>query len=108
VEVVTFLLNNPDMDTARHMVDYRLIAKSHVSKAVDKLISEGFLTRQSDEADRRCIHLTLTEKAAPLAEEIQTRQKEFSARLKEGVTDREMAYLYEIADRIVANAEKMI
>ncbi len=108
VDVIAFLLNNPDLDTARDIVDYRLIAKSHVSKAVDKLLSEGYLTREYDGTDRRCIHLTLTEKAADVAKEIQVRQQEFTAKLKEGISEQEMAYLDEITDRIVANAENMI
>ena len=38
IDVLSFLANNPDCDTASCIVEYRKIAKSHVSGAVESLL----------------------------------------------------------------------
>ena len=108
IDVMAFLAHNPDFDTATAIVDYRMIAKSHVSKAVDSLMARGFVTRTQDEHDRRCIHLALTEQAAEAVGAILSRQEEFARALEEGFTQEEMAQFYAIAERIAKNAEKMM
>ena len=65
-DILAYLGNNPDRDTASDIVDYRGIPKGYVSKAVDALMSRGYLHREKDEADRRRIHLTPTDAAAPV------------------------------------------
>ena len=55
LDVLLFLANNPDYDTARDIAEFRSLAKSQVSQAVELLAAEdngGFLG-----ADRhRCEH----------------------------------------------------
>lgn len=108
IDVIAFLAHNPDFDTARDIVDYRMIAKSHVSKAVDSLMDRGYVTRTQDEHDRRCIHLTLTEQASEAVHAILTRQEEFARALEEGFTQEEMEQFSAIAERIAKNAEKVM
>ena len=67
VDVMLFLANNPQFDTAAEIVSVRRIAKSHVSMAVSKLTARGFLKKLRDEKDRKKIHLRITENASPMA-----------------------------------------
>ena len=67
VQVLLFLANHPGNDTARDVVELRGLPKSQVSRAVDLLVSRGFLQRRPDETDRRVIHLAITEAGKPLA-----------------------------------------
>lgn len=53
VDVLLFLHNNPQYDTARDIVEYRHIAKSYVSKAVELLVKRGALLIREDDKDRR-------------------------------------------------------
>ena len=62
LDVMLFLANNPDFDRAVDIVNHRGLAKSHVSMSVTNLESRGLLERISDPADRRTVHLKLTEK----------------------------------------------
>ena len=75
IDVIAFLANNPKLDTASSVVEYRMIAKSHVSKAVEHLISRGFVVGNKDSKDRRQVHLVLTDEAKEAVREIAARQK---------------------------------
>ena len=108
IDVIAFLAHNPDFDTASDIVDYRMIAKSHVSKAVDSLMERRFVTRTQDEHDRRCIHLALTEAAREAVSAILTRQEEFTRALEEGFTQEELDRFGSMAERIAENAEKTL
>ena len=57
VDILLFLNNNPKYDTAKDIVELRGIAKSYVSKSVDKLVAKNFLSIHADKEDRRVIHL---------------------------------------------------
>lgn len=108
IDVIAFLRTNPELDTSRCIVDYRMIAKSHVSKAVDSLMERGFITRTQDSDDKRLIHLRLTQKADEAADEIGKVQEEFAGSLSDGITEEERERFLAIASKIAANAEKMI
>ena len=47
LDVLLFLGNNPDCDTASDMVQLRQLTKSHVSKAVEHLTALGLIRRLS-------------------------------------------------------------
>ena len=63
LDILLFLANNPGYDTARDVAEYRGLAKSQVSQAVDLLSARGVLRRTPDAADRRVVHLAITEAA---------------------------------------------
>ena len=58
VHVLLFLANNPGYDTARDVAEYRGLAKSQVSQAVDLLAAQGLLCRTPDSGDRRVLALS--------------------------------------------------
>ena len=66
LDVLLFLKNNPGCDTAAEIVQLQMMTKSHVSKAVDRLTERGLITQARDEKNRRKIHLSVTEAAAPV------------------------------------------
>ena len=67
VDVLTVLSNNPQIDTAADISQFRNISKALVCRSVDALVRQGFLLSAPDERDRRLQHLSLTEEAAPIA-----------------------------------------
>ena len=56
-DVISFLQNNPEKDTAADIVELRMLSKGAVSKAVESLIQKSILERKPDREDRRKIHL---------------------------------------------------
>ena len=52
-DILMFLANNPDYNTARDIVEIRRLKANLVSMNVEKLVQEGFLERIPDAKDRR-------------------------------------------------------
>ena len=64
--ILTFLHNNPSYDSARDIVEFRMLQRGNVSAAVDTLEKKGYLTRDTDPDDKRIIHLKQTILYVPL------------------------------------------
>lgn len=107
LQVLLFLANNPDYDTARDITVLRGLSKSQVSQAVDLLWAEGLVERTPDTADRRVVHLSITEEGWPLARKAQAVQDSCSARLLSGFTAEEALQLMALVERVVENAEAL-
>ena len=74
MDVLLFLHNNPDCNTARDMVHLRGLAKSNVSTALDSLRTRGLVESRPEENNRRVNRLFLLPAAAPLIEGLSRRQ----------------------------------
>lgn len=107
LDILLFLHNNPGMDRAVDIVTRRGIAKSHVSMSVSNLEFRGLLRRRLDPADRRTVHLALTEGAMPIAEDGKQIQQRFFSCLSAGLSPEELAAYREISQKIGQNIEKM-
>ena len=108
VDVMLFLANNPQFDTAAEIVSVRRIAKSHVSMAVSKLTARGFLKKLRDEKDRKKIHLRITEKASPMVRDAQQFQKDFRTSILKGFSEEEKHQMEMFVDRIARNIRDFI
>lgn len=104
LDVLLFLSNNPDYDTATDMVQLRQLTKSHVSKAVEHLTEMGLIIQHRDQLNRRKIHLELSEKARPVVEEGQNAQRCCVEALTLGLSEEDKAALSRILNTIARNA----
>ena len=104
LDIVAFLMNHPQCDTARDIVARRMLQKSNVSQAVEQLIRKGLLCRRPDAADRRCVHLLLTARAGEMFAAIRAMQSGFRAALLTGLSEEEQAQLSALLDRVSDNA----
>lgn len=68
-DILLFLANNPAYSTAADIVEIRKIKANLVSVNVDKLVRDGYLTRQAVAGDRRKTRLCCTEKAQPIIQQ---------------------------------------
>ena len=107
VDVLLFLANNPGYDTARDITEYRGLSKSQVSQAVDLLAAEGFLLRTPDAADRRIIHLSITEEGLPMAMQAQVIQASCGQQLLAGLTPEQGDLLHSILETVLDNASRL-
>ena len=103
VHVLLFLANNPDYDTARDVTLYRGMSKSQVSQAVELLCAKGLLQRTPDEADRRMVHLAITQAGQPLARECQELQERCGTRLLDGLSPEQVRQLRDLLETVVSN-----
>ena len=107
LDVLLFLGNNPDCDTASDMVQLRQLTKSHVSKAVEQLTELGLVLQQRDEMNRRRIHLHLAEAAQPILREGRAAQKRFVEVLTRGLSDEDKAAATRILTVMLKNASAL-
>lgn len=80
-DILLFLANNPAYQTAADIVDVRKIKANLVSVNVDKLVRDGYLTREPMPGDRRKTRLLCTEKAQPIILQGRQLQSAFLQRL---------------------------
>lgn len=108
IHVLLFFANNPGYDTARDVTEYRGIAKSQVSQAVEVLAARDFLRRVPDGADRRRVRLSITEEGLPLAREAQSIQAGCGKRLLAGLSREEEAQFRGLLETILENGTHLL
>ncbi len=87
-DILMFLANNPEFDTARDIVETRYIKANLVSVNVESLVREGYLKREKCTGDRRKTRLVCTQKAWPVVERGRRLQEDFNGELFKNVDDR--------------------
>ena len=102
-DVLMFLANNPDFDTASHISKIRKIPKSQVSLAVNSLCEKGLLIGVYTEGNKKSIHLSPTDKAQPIIDYGKTVQKEFICALFNGFSDEDIAEFKRLYTKISDN-----
>ena len=103
ITIISFLHNNPGRDTAKEICETRMLPKGNVSQGVDALIQKGLLTRAVDSADRRRIHLTLTDRATPIVQDVEQAKARFYQRNFSCFTAEELGFYKDMSARIMQN-----
>ena len=103
--IIAFLHNNPGKDTAKDIVELRMLSKGNVSQAVESLIQKSLLQRAGDAKDRRKVHLTLLPKSAPITQTIKSMQRDFYQELFQGISLEEQKLFLHINRRLMANSQ---
>lgn len=103
IRVLLFLYEHKSYDTARDIVEKHYLAKSYVSKSVEKLIEHGFLERKHMQDDRRYVHLLVKDEALPVIEAVREQKKKMLEHLFQGISPEHLAVLQEIACKINSN-----
>ncbi len=107
VRVLLFLAENVQHDTARDIVENHRVAKSYVSKSIEKLIEKGFLCRKNLPDDRRYVHLAVREEAFPVIEAVREQRCKMFSRIFQGVSQEQLATLKEVAKKVNTNITEM-
>ena len=107
LDILIFLTGNPELCTARDINRHQGFKENILAVNVNKLVSEGYLERQSVEGDRRKVRLVLTDKALPIAERGKRAQEEFDRLIREGITREELAVFAKCLEKAGENARHM-
>ena len=103
VTIISFLHNHPGRDSARDIVELRMLQKGNVSAGVESLMAKGLLSRTQDCGDRRRHHLRLREEAAPIVLEIEGVKERFYRALFDGFTAEELRQYADMSRRLQKN-----
>lgn len=83
-----------------------MLQKSNVSLAVETLYQRGYLERNKDAADRRKIHLRLTDQADPVIADIDSQWAQFEEEMLFGISSQERDMYIQINEKMQKNIEK--
>lgn len=106
-DILMFLANNPEFDTARDIVECRYIKANLVSVNVESLVREGYLTREKSPGDRRKIRLVCTEKAGPVVERGRQLQSQFAGEMFKNVDERQKEDFFQVLYILESNMKEM-
>lgn len=90
VDIMLFLANNPEYDTAKEIIEVRGMTKSQTSSSVAALISRGYLAGSFQNGDRKTVHLMIQDAAEEMIHCGQEAQKRFQQSLEDGLTPEEL------------------
>lgn len=103
LRVLMFLAEHEQNDTAKDIEEIHHFTKSSVSKSIDALLEKGYLARNPDRHDRRCVHLQILPEAYPVIEAARQRKKEIMEIVFSGITEEELQIISGIAQKISSN-----
>lgn len=106
ITIISFLHNYPNKDTATDISEIRMLPKGNVSQGVESLIQKSLLLRTPDTSDRRKIHLSLTDKAVPIVEEIEKAKTIFGKKIFDGFSPEELDFYIKMNERIHCNVQR--
>mgnify|MGYP004641296911 FL=1 len=105
-DILMFLHNNPQHNTAAEIVKVRKSTKSHVSISLKNLESKGLVERIQSETNKKHIEIVLLDKAELIVEAGINAQKEFAQDVLSGLTEEEKCMCINVFNKICNNAEE--
>lgn len=106
-DILMFLANNPEYNTARDIVEIRGLKANLVSINVEKLVKEGFLERMPDAKDRRKNVLICTENANPIIEKGRQIQIGFFGTLFDGIDEESRRQFFGVIEKLRTNLDNI-
>lgn len=107
-DILIFLHNNPQHNTAAEIVKIRKSTKSHVSSSLKNLENRGLVERIQRADNKKHIEIVLLEKAVPIIEDGIKVQKEFAKTLLQGLSEEEKRICVEVFNKICKNADEYL
>ena len=102
-DILMFLHNNPQQNTAAEIVKIRKSTKSHVSTSLKKLENKGLVEKIQSENNKKHIEIVLLDKAKLIVEAGTNVQKQFAQTVLSGLTVEEKQMCIRIFDKICNN-----
>ena len=107
-DILMFLHNNPQHNTAAEIVQVRKSTKSHVSTSLKKLENKGLVERKQSKDNKKHIEIFLLDKAEEIVEAGINAQKQFAQNVLKGLTEEEKYMCINVFDKICDNAEEYL
>ena len=107
-DILMFIYNNPEYNTAADIVRIRKSTKSHVSISLKVLEDRGFIERRVDKDNKKHVTIHLLQLANEVIEDGKWAQKEFAQDMFEGLSEEEIKVFMNVFQKVYENAERMI
>lgn len=100
LDILLFLANNPDYDTARDIVEQKRFTKSHVSTSLHLLEEKGYLERTLHSGNHKTVHLRLLPPSSRIVASGQEAQRRIFTRIFGTLSQEEISLLEAISQKI--------
>ena len=107
-DILMFLYNNPQHNTAADIVKIRKSTKSHVSTSLKGLEDRGLIKRLQSAENKKHIEIVLLEKAMPIIEDGIKARKDFASNVLSGLTNEEKRICISVFDKICHIADEYL
>ena len=107
-DILMFLYNNPQNNTAAEIVKIRKSTKSHVSTSLKNLENKKLIERKQSEENKKHVEIFLLDKAELIVEEGINAQKQFAQNVLSGLTEEEKHTCKYVFDKICSNADEYL
>lgn len=107
-DILLFLKNNPQYNTATDIAAVRGLAKPNISTALERLRSRCILSVERDSFSRRTNRITLLEEGRRIAEELGICQADYFAGMLEGIPDETIQTVCDFFRQTNQNISNMI
>ena len=97
VDLLVFLQEERNIDTAKGIIQKKHISKAHISKSIDNLCSKGFIRIHEDDRDHRICHISLTESSKEVIGKVTAVYTECKDIMQRGISPDE----FEIVKRVI-------
>ncbi len=106
VDIIIFLANSGDKDTAKDIASTERFTKGHISQSVKRLTEKGFISTIQDKNDLRVQHLKLEEPARVVLGEMLKIKNSIDECVFNGVTEEERSVLKNVSAKMYDNITK--
>ncbi len=103
LDIIAFINNNPEFDTAKDICELRMLKKSIVSQSLDKLVKRGYIEKLPDPSDRRLLHICFTPAAAECLDEIESMQQNYFSAIFSCYTEEDSMALLKLLEKLESN-----
>lgn len=104
-EILMFLHDYPEYDTATDIVGVRKLTKSHVSSALKSLKEKGLLEKFYSKSNKKTVYLRVTSRAEEILSAGEKAEHTFRQRIFFGFCDEEIEQCKDFFARLCANAD---
>jgi len=100
------VLHHHDGISQEKIRNYLRTDKGTIAKSIKRLVTEGYIIRKIDQADKRAYKIYLTEKAYKIKPDIQKILKKWTDILSDGFTEEERTAVLKLLSKMTQNAEE--
>ena len=107
-DILLFLYNNPQYNTAADIVKVRKSTKSHVSASLKFLEEKGLVEKKPSKDNKKHIEIILSDSAQDIIQAGLNVQKAFVKNIFRGLTEEEIVMCKSVFSKICNNAENCL
>lgn len=108
LDILLFLANNPQYDSAKDIIERRKLTKSHVSTSIKSLIKKNYLKPVYLPNNKKTVHLKLLNTANEIIEAGQLAQKNFFETILKDLSKKEKLMIINCFAKILKNTHQAL